>query len=75
MSYSKPIYNTLEAKEFIKNNLSSLSLISTYTIGRKVYNLRDLESNKVVGFLAYLVNYNKLPSLVNYIYNRSKYIF
>lgn len=72
-STTPPTYNTTIAKDFIKENLPNLSLISTYVLGNKVFNLRDKESNKVIGFLAYLVSYNKLTSLVNYVFNKSKF--
>ena len=65
-------YNTTLAKEFFKETLSSLLLTFTYTLGKNVFNIRDLASNKVVGFLGYLASYNKLPSLVNYIYSKGK---
>jgi len=68
--YNNLTYNTTIARRFLKDNLSSLSLTSTYILGKNIYNIRDKASNKVVGFLGYLVSYSKLPSLVNYIYKK-----
>ena len=70
--YNNLNYNTAIARRFLKDNLSSLPLTSTYTLGKNVYNIRDKASNKVVGFLGYLVSYSKLPSLVNYIYKKGR---
>lgn len=71
--YNSLVYNTSLARSFIKENLPNLPLTSTYTLGKKVYNIRDIESNKVVGFLGYLVSYNKLPSLVSFLYKKGTY--
>lgn len=68
--YKSPSYNTTIARRFLEENLSSLALTSTYILGKNVYNIRDKASNKVVGFLGYLVSSTKLPSLVNYIYKK-----
>ena len=69
-SYKNLNYSATIARSFLKENLSSLALTSTYLLGKNVYNIRDKASNKVVGFLGYLVSYRKLPSLVNYIYKK-----
>ena len=72
--YNSLNYSTTLSRRFLKENLSSLALTSTYTLGKNVYNIRDKASNKVVGFLGYLVSYSKLPSLVNYIYKKGRVV-
>ena len=72
--YNSLNYSTTISRRFLKENLSSLVLTSTYTLEKNVYNKRDKASNKVVGFLGYLVSYNKLSSLVNYIYKKGRVV-
>ena len=72
--YNSLKYSTTISRRFLKENLSFLALTSTYTLGKNIYNIRDKASNKVVGFLGYLVSYSKLPSLVNYIYKKGRVV-
>ena len=57
--------------------LQELALVNFYKQQLPYLNThisRDKASNKVVGFLGYLVSYSKLPSLVNYIYKKGKVV-
>jgi len=60
-------YSLNKAKSFFISTLRDRSITSTFIVGKEVYNIRDKDSNKVLGFLGYLVFLNKLNSLVNYI--------
>jgi len=57
------------ANTFIRKNLKDFTTISTFKLGKEVYNLRDKDSNKVIGYLGYLVAKEKLASLSSFIAN------
>ena len=73
MAFSKyNIYknkNYKKANYFFKTILEDSNIISTYKVGLEVYNIRDKTSNKVIGFLGYLISLEKLKSLTSYILN------
>lgn len=70
---SSKSYNELvkKANYFYSTTLEDTSIISTYLLGKKVYNIRHKKSNKVLGYLAYLVSIDRLESLVNYILRKA----
>src|SRR5690348_5764952 len=81
-SKSKKPYSTLASKasplalskanSFLYTLLKDTSLISTYKLGKEVYNIRDKASNKVIGFLGSLVSFKKLRSLSSFIKNKAR---
>lgn len=60
-----------KANSFFKTKLGDNSITSTYLLGKEVYNIRDIESNRVLGYLGNLVNLEKLNSLVFYIIKKA----
>lgn len=56
-----------KANSFFKETLRDSSITSTYILGKEVYNIRDRASNRVIGYLGYLVSLDKLTSLINFI--------
>lgn len=71
---SKNSSTLTRANYFLKSTLKDYSTISTFKVGKEVYNLRDKETNKVIGYLGFLLSKEKLNSLSSFIINlASKY--
>jgi len=59
----------IRATSFFKTILRNNSIISTTSIGKEVYNIKDKETSIMLGYLGFLVNKEKLNSLSSYIIN------
>jgi hypothetical protein len=57
--------------KFLSTIIKDSSIISTYIIGKEVYNIRDKASNKAIGYLGYLVSKDRLKSLIGFILNKA----
>lgn len=55
---------------FFRNILRDTSVISTVTVGKGVFNIKDIDTGRHLGYLAFLVSKEKLDSLCSYILNR-----
>ena len=80
-SYNRQYYNSkafnkvnkvnsfIRANSFFKTILRDNSIISTTSIGKEVYNIKDKDTSIMRGYLGFLVNKEKLNSLSSYIIN------
>jgi hypothetical protein len=59
----------IRASSFFKTILRDNSILSTTSIGKEVYNIKDKETSIILGYLEFLVNKEKLNSLSSYIIN------
>ena len=63
------INSVIRATTFFKTTLRDNSILSTTSIGKEVYNIKDKETSIILGYLGFLVNKEKLNSLSSYIIN------